>query len=105
MSELKRYDCCVAHIGCDICAADMEESDTGDYVLYEDALKLAPRWIPVEERLPEVAGWYLAFEARQQWFGHFDPEYGSESWHDSDGYLNQVTHWMPLPDAPEKEEM
>lgn len=60
------------------------------------------RWIPVEERLPENDGIYLAYlapmgrselakiETHLFYFGAF-----RTSW--------RVTHWMPLPEPPEVE--
>lgn len=63
-----------------------------------------PRWIPVTERLPEVGVWVLCY-CRANSFdvfrmtdeGHW--QYGNRSIY-MKGY---VTHWMPLPPAPEEE--
>ena len=70
-------------------------------------------WISVKDRLPEKSGYYLvcdvpykimsvaAYSARWERFNcydTFDEEYVNEQ----GDY--EVTHWMPLPDAPEVEE-
>jgi hypothetical protein len=95
-----------------MCGAKMEEQNNGDYVKYEDALKLAPRWIPVEERLPEINQRILAYGT---WYedGMYTAEvcsYGRIANRASDvcfwtaSHIHPVTHWMPLPDAPKKGE-
>lgn len=97
-------------------AADaMENSETHIMALQraiEDLRARLPRWIPVEERLPEdcadvlalVTGLYgkCSFERAPMlcaWFGKdgwFCNEY--PNW-DNPG----VTHWMPLPEGPKGE--
>ena len=75
-------------------------------------------WVAVEERLPEKDGWYLVY-APEYW-GH-SKIYGLDGLAYSNfkhnykvhwgiergtgrGYPGIVTHWMPLPVAPTKEE-
>jgi hypothetical protein len=77
-----------------------------------DALREQPRWISVEERLPErkdprhQRGFYLvalsngvvkelAYE-----YAHYDNMLFPVGWHDT---AYPVTHWMPLPEPPEVE--
>jgi hypothetical protein len=67
----------------------------------------AHRWIPVSERLPEekkVIDYVLVIED----CGYITKARYSHTytqWHDGDGVtLNYVTHWKPLPAAPESEE-
>ena len=57
-----------------------------------------PRWIPVSERLPEKNGSYLVYV-----YGEVtEMEYWHGKWHRlRDDYTKAVTHWMPLPPAPE----
>lgn len=72
-----------------------------------------PRWIPVEERLPEYGVRVLATDMYEEddcigiWTRKEypdDPEDGC--WIDDRGWwhaFDDVTHWMPLPDRPEVE--
>ena len=68
-------------------------------------LREKPRWIPVAERLPErdvqVLGWY-----KDNPFSQYRP--GVVAWNGNGWvfvyahrYVTNVTHWMPLPKAPE----
>lgn len=65
------------------------------------------RWIPVGERLPEVEGSYLVCSKTDKVYrAHWYPE---KKYHE--GYTRKakwshpnVTHWMPLPDAPKEVE-
>ena len=61
--------------------------------------------IPVTERTPEEYGKYLcsvksyAFPGNTYWaILHYD----KDGFHESGIYEDGVTHWMPLPDAPEE---
>ena len=59
----------------------------------------AKRWIPVTERLPEQSGWLLTFgQQRKTAVVYFSCD---ECWYDDDDYDIEVTHWMPMPQAPE----
>ena len=69
------------------------------------ALREKQRWIPVTERLPErdvqVLGWY-----KDNPFSQYRP--GVVAWNGNGWvfvyahrYVTNVTHWMPLPKAPE----
>ena len=70
-----------------------------------DALREKQRWIPVTERLPErdvqVLGWY-----KDNPFSQYRPEvvaWNGNGWVFvyAHRYVTNVTHWMPLPKAPE----
>ena len=70
-----------------------------------DALREKQRWIPVTERLPErdvqVLGWY-----KDNPFSQYRPEvvaWNGNGWVFvyAHRYVTNVTHWMPLPGAPE----
>jgi len=81
--------------------------DWCDLVAVPDAdVQPTPRWISVEERLPEKSGHYLAVingeTGEASYFGH-----ESHSWLDPveelEDWTRFVSHWMPLPE-PTKEE-
>lgn len=68
-----------------------------------------PRWIPVEERLPEdrsdvlvVAYWHERWGVYMGWCA---PERAAWSAHIGIGDRSDiaVTHWMPLPEPPKEE--
>ena len=85
----------------------LECSEAGmQYSYYNDALKALenqPKWISVEERLPEESDAYITWSAYGRkvlvyhaklktwgsvWIGEFDIP---------------VTHWMPLPEPPKED--
>ena len=54
-----------------------------------------PRWISVEDELPKEKGWYLIYDSSMShdvcmWYG--------DCW----GNCYNITHWMPIPEAPKK---
>lgn len=55
-----------------------------------------PQWIPVEEQLPKKDGKYLFYD---EVLGHEVSIY-----YDGVTLVPSITHWMPLPEAPRKEE-
>ena len=70
------------------------------------ALREKQRWIPVTERMPErdvqVLGWY-----KDNPFSQYRPEvvaWNGNGWVFvyAHRYVTNVTHWMPLPKAPEE---
>lgn len=77
---------------------------------YEDGYadgkrEAAPKWISVEERLPEVGQEYMTF---RQFDGTMEVLH-----HKGDGVFGgleglyvvyAITHWMPLPEPPKEEE-
>ena len=75
------------------------------YVLASD-IESAPtvpafgQWISVTDRLPEDEEYVLIFTAGGSVLLGF---YDSDGWDTLEGYLREVTHWMPLPEAPEEE--
>ena len=95
-------------------AYDRGQYDEGFAAGYRAA---TPRWIPVEERLPEEGSFVLGAQ-----YDRIAPEdgyeveyflYGSKnvyngslwySWSDNGGEDMVVTHWMPLPEPPKEVE-
>ena len=84
-------------------------ADSASLERYKEALGMAiaalreqPRWISVEERLPELFGAYLVAgkdgfvgEATLSPVGWFNEAVGC--------YDTDITHWMPLPSSPKEE--
>lgn len=76
---------------------------------WNDAVDAMPKWISVEERLPEQEGMYIVYIERNKgnaFIGtdHYDflNRWGGEGWYDG----RYVTHWMPfdsLPEPPKEE--
>ena len=74
---------------------------------YEDG---KPKWISVKDWLPQANGIYQVFiydkemERKKVWYGQFT----GYDWfvYDiyGDGIRCEVTHWMPLPEAPKGDE-
>jgi hypothetical protein len=65
----------------------------------------APRWISVEDRLPEDGKDVLIFVRTMPGWLHMDVDWrDGNSWHDNtETDWNKITHWMPLPEAPKEE--
>jgi len=69
-----------------------------------EELASKPRWVPVTERLPEKFENVIVANKRGK---HFDIDKGwwNGSFFDrcAKGGYHNVTHWMPLPQAPKEE--
>lgn len=67
------------------------------------------RWVSVEERLPELDEYVIAYnqeDARVQVYANFGESFGVGFYGDILAQALPVTHWMPLPaEPPESEEM
>lgn len=70
-----------------------------------------PRWIPVEERLPETKSWgaskvVLGIVQNESGYPPPNPCFcvylGNQQW-TIRGRMATITHWMPLPELPEEE--
>ena len=62
-------------------------------------------WISVDDRLPEAGG-YVVCIAKRNPFSRFMPMVArieKNGWVNpiTEQYISEVTHWMPLPPAPE----
>ena len=97
-AELTHCPCC----GIEIDTVIFEEArDT----MYLDSNDIKPkfRWIPCSERLPEQEVRILLFAAGEVYLGELTD---IKELFDTDiGFMKNghVTHWMPLPEPPEKE--
>lgn len=72
-------------------------------------LDLKPEWVSVEERLPEESVIEEYLVVLKESFGEFSNTavWSSPHWYsdkDMACILGGVTHWMPLPAAPQEEE-
>lgn len=94
--------------------------------LMEDALAVinhlerkdsVQKWIPVSERLPEKItnkvitlsqngyvgfGHYENYKGKQTWY-NLESDMPFTDWNHDDNDSYEVTHWMPLPEAPKGE--
>lgn len=63
-------------------------------------------WIPVSERVPEESGRYWCYVEEQNSLGkshyQWNCSWNGEVWSDK-ALSGRVTHWMPLPAAPQQE--
>ena len=63
-------------------------------------------WIPVSERMPEEIGRYWCYVEEQNSLGkshyQWNCSWNGEVWSDK-ALTGRVTHWMPLPSAPQQE--
>ena len=78
-------------------------SDVCDMLIHFPAADVAPRWIPVTERLPEERGTYLVTvvdgtikRAVAQWW--HDVDNGKGYFVCDDCYAEDIVAWMPLPE-------
>lgn len=77
------------------CAADLIERLTAENA----ALREKQRWISVIEKTPEYDMPQLALNADGD---ALIANYAYGEWFDTWGQDVEVTHWMPLPEAPEE---
>ena len=71
-----------------------------------DAADSYPNWISVEEELPKVQDWYLCYNDVEDGSEVLHWEGDGNVWMDNDWHYKskEITHWMPLPQPPRKEE-
>jgi hypothetical protein len=72
-----------------------------DHLVVRVLDELLPRWIPVEEQLPESGETVLVWhhgEVQMAWLNHFT---NGVAYFVRDTHYNfEPTHWMPLPEPP-----
>ena len=61
------------------------------------------KWISVDERMPSTCIDVLVYRSGGITLGGYDSYEGF--WYDQGLRCGKVTHWMPLPDKPKKEEI
>ena len=102
-------------IYCQIC---LETEEDFQYIKKATEAYARNRWIPVEERLPEmrkitkclddeileyeISNDYLCRTASGEYWvcALYRDEYTEKLWSREDGLVVAVTHWMPLPEPP-----
>ena len=123
--EIKKgLECCNQKcVGDKFCPYD-EYSNACENTLHKDALAYiqqleaqVPRWIPVDERLPEIAEHRGKYDVsvrvlcaclqksgrrmvKEGYFEIFDGKYFD--WR-IPGTIDKVTHWIPMPEAPKED--
>ena len=60
-----------------------------------------PEWISVDDKLPAIGVYVMVFLEKQ---GHNPTTYNFCQYTKFGFHLSNVTHWMPLPDAPKAQE-
>ena len=70
---------------------------------WNDAVDAMPRWIPVEERLPEDGKNVIVFvrSCADWWTMDIDWCVNGHWVINADDEWHNITHWMPLPTPPE----
>ena len=109
-------DCCITDCPYDpecFPTVDMPKQMAEDALAYIQQLEMrhgkdinVPRWISVEERLPEdvITSWLIYANSDIETACWTHDKYGLAWWFFVDGeYAIGVTHWMPLPEPPKEE--
>ena len=91
--------------GCDPMYYGVDANALADYLIVNGVA--IQQWISVKSRLPEVGG-YVVCIARRNPFSRFMPMVArieENGWVNpiTEGYISEVTHWMPLPEPPKGE--
>lgn len=78
----------------------MERETWEDFLeaVWQLHLEASNQWIPVEGELPKESGWYLV--ATPTLNSKIDVAFWDGKWF----RLITITHWMPMPVPPRKEE-
>jgi hypothetical protein len=89
-------DCVVGQTRCKFYTKPCDVVRQECEVLYKAGYRKQSEWISVEDRLPEIEGKYLVFTNKGGYifacYYYKTNSFGFEHW--------DVTHWMPLPEAP-----
>lgn len=102
---------CATHFSCSGCGGDCKTgsneprtkavlNDAADAI--EELLAAVPKWVSVEERLPEPRTVVLLFSHEGTFVGYMHDDKRFTVYASS--YPERPTHWMPLPKAPKEVE-
>lgn len=91
---------------------EMDCVENGEWVRHEDYAALEAncstmQWIECSERIPDEIGRYWCYVEEQNSLGkshyQWNCSWNGDRWWVESGNGGRVTHWMPLPTAPQKE--
>ena len=71
-------------------------------VLIQQLEARVPKWISVEERLPEVGTMVLVHDGSRAYVVEYTPNGLFEDDYGYCHYIDDYTHWMPLPEPPKE---
>lgn len=93
---------CIGQFGDEDCnyECDQIDNDALAYIQYLEAKQ--PKWISVEERLPDKAGKYIVCTKKNAVYCTAFRFFHGRGYFASDSNTH-ITHWMPLPEPPEVE--
>lgn len=97
-------DCCndCPYNGCIMTDGGCGQAVTDDTLVYIQQLEAqVPKWVSVEEGLPENDNWVLVCTTAKV-NNISKAKYDLGHWRGSGGHWNNVTHWMPLPKPPKE---
>jgi hypothetical protein len=73
-----------------------------EFLFWHAKLIMKDNWIPTSERQPDLSGWYLTCNGEHIEIACFLTHGNVRQWYDCGNASNKVTHWMPLPNLPQK---
>ena len=87
----------------------LEERELNDFLrdrVKQLEAKYKPRWIPVEERLPDEGKNVLIFVKCMNNWWHIEVDWriGGCWFNNAETDWNKITHWMEMPEPPEEGE-
>lgn len=102
--EEQRAKAAHEYIQSDSVAAGNEVLAFGDFINGAKWADFLPHWIPVEERLPKEKG--KLFLVCDKYGRVCESAYDVEDdiWYRQSGVVLNPTHWMPMPEAPRKQQ-
>lgn len=81
---------------------EVNNEQIADYLIVHGVT--VQEWISVKDRLPEEGECVIVYDTREDYIGMW--EFSGVAWYNDDYNplgIDEVTHWMPLPDAPKGE--
>lgn len=81
------------------------DNNVGDQLSPTDKdINVPSKWISVKDRLPKDGECVIVYDTREDYIGMW--EFSGVAWYNDDYNplsIDEVTHWMPLPEPPEGE--